>query len=117
LARALLGVPPEALRMVKLTRLNNHIVAINPDHIAWADTNPDTTLFFSGGEKIIVRESLDELIALIIDFRRQIRVGALGTEEPLGMPTGDPPRFSVRPRAFSDPPRPSLVPLSRRGGT
>jgi flagellar protein FlbD len=101
--------------MLKLTRLNNHVVAINPDHIGWADTTPDTTLFLIGGEKIIVRETLDELIALIIDFRRSIRVGDTSLE-PFNAQIGDPPRISVHPRSITDvPSRPSYVPVSRRG--
>lgn len=99
--------------MLKLTRLNNHVVAINPDHIGWVDSTPDTTLFLIGGEKIIVRETLAELIAAVIDFRRLIR-GA----DPEGGPIGDPPRFGPPPRApTSDfPARHSLSPLSRREG-
>jgi flagellar protein FlbD len=106
--------------MLKLTRLNNHIVAINPDHIGWADASPDTTLFLIGGEKIIVRESLDELIARVIDFRRMIRVGD-GSLETFDVPTGDPPAIhipprSVPPRGYSAAPgRPSYAPVSRRG--
>ena len=79
--------------MLKLTRLNNHTVAINPDHIGWADATPDTTLALIGGEKIIVRESLDELIALVVAFRRLIRAD---DHEPALF--GDPPRVSVPPR-------------------
>jgi flagellar protein FlbD len=99
--------------MLKLTRLNNHVVAINPDHIGWVDSTPDTTLFLIGGEKIIVRETLAELIAAVIDFRRTIR-GA----DVEGGPVGDPPRFGPPPRhPISEiPARPSLSPLSRREG-
>ena len=59
--------------MLKLTRLNKHVVAVNPDHIQWADATPDTTLSLIGGEKLLVRESLDELIAAVVAFRRQVR--------------------------------------------
>lgn len=59
--------------MLKLTRLNRQLVAVNPDHISWADASPDTTLFMIGGEKLIVRETLDELIEAIIEFRRLVR--------------------------------------------
>jgi uncharacterized protein YlzI (FlbEa/FlbD family) len=97
--------------MLKLTRLNNHVVAINPDHIGWVDSTPDTTLFLIGGEKIIVRETLAELIAAVIDFRRLIRGADVD-----GGPVGDPPRFAVPPRTpISEiPARPSLSPYSRR---
>jgi flagellar protein FlbD len=83
--------------MLKLTRLNNHTVAINPDHISWADTTPDTTLALIGGEKIIVRESLDDLIRLVIEFRQAIRGNPLEGERDLAF-VGDPPRMTVPPR-------------------
>jgi flagellar protein FlbD len=100
--------------MLKLTRLNNHVVAINPDHIGWVDSTPDTTLFLIGGEKIIVRESLDELIAAVIAFRRAVRAG---TADDATGPLGDPPRFGPPPRALSERPlRASAPPVSWRGG-
>lgn len=102
--------------MLKLTRLNHHVVAINPDHICWVDAAPDTTLFMLGGEKILVRESLDELIAHVIRFRRLVRsADPLG--EALGEREGDPPRLVptrrdnvITYRSSSPPP-----PRSRRG--
>jgi flagellar protein FlbD len=101
--------------MIKLTRLNNHVVAINADCIAWADAAPDTTLFLLGGEKIIVRESLDELITLIVAYRRNIRIGD-GSLEYDDVPVGDPPRFTAHVRSFAEmPTRPSQAPFSRRG--
>lgn len=100
--------------MIKVTRLNNHLVAINPDHIGWADATPDTTLFLIGGEKIIIRESLDELIAAVTEFRRKVRM-VEPVADPLGALEGDPPRVSSIPSAArgSDRPPASLRP---RGG-
>jgi flagellar protein FlbD len=91
--------------VIKLTRLNNHIVAINPDHISWADATPDTTLFMISGEKFIVRETVDELIAQIVDFRQRIRM-IEPIADRLGPIEGDPPRFTMAPaaRRASDPP-------------
>ncbi len=60
--------------MIKLTRLNHSVVGVNPDHIALVEENPDTTLFLFGGDKLLVRESLDELIAAVVEFRRATRV-------------------------------------------
>jgi|SRR5580698_696792 flagellar protein FlbD len=100
--------------MLKLTRLNNHVVAINPDHIGWVDATPDTTLFLIGGEKIIVRETLDELISAVIAFRQLIRAGS---GDDMTGPIGDPPRFGPPPRRISDmPARPSHPPMPWRGG-
>ncbi len=99
--------------MIKLTRLNNHVVAINPDHIGWIETTPDTTLFLIGGEKIIVRESLDALIALVVEFRRSVRAVEAGGQS-LGRLDGDPPRVGSIPaaRRMSEPPGVARV----RGG-
>lgn len=58
--------------MLKLTRLNNKIVVVNPDHIETADAFPDTTLRLIGGDRIIVRESLDELIEKVVAYRRHV---------------------------------------------
>ncbi len=89
--------------MIKLTRLNNHVVAINPDHIGWVESTPDTTLFLIGGEKIIVRESLEELIGIVLEFRRKVRMGEVNPV-PLGPIDGDPPRVASVPamRRLSD---------------
>lgn len=98
--------------MLKLTRLNNHTFAINPDHISWAEATPDTTLSLINGEKLMVREPLDALIEAVIEYRRLVRMvdpdgGAIGPVE------GDPPRLggfiprrpSDNPRRLSDHPR------------
>ena len=45
--------------MITLSRLNGQIVAINPDLITWIDVTPDTTVSLLGGDRIIVRESLE----------------------------------------------------------
>ena len=43
--------------MLKLTRLNNHTVAINPDHITWVEETPDTTLSFINGDEYTFMDS------------------------------------------------------------
>ena len=65
--------------MIKLTRINNHVVVVNPDHIYAADAAPDTTLRLANGETILVKESLDGLIDLVVAYRRRIR-DALGRD-------------------------------------
>jgi flagellar protein FlbD len=77
--------------MLKLTRLNHNTIAINPDHISWVEATPDTTLFLINGEKLMVRETLDELMNAVIMYRRLVRmVDPAG--EPMGPVEGDPPR-------------------------
>ena len=64
--------------MLKLTRLNKQTVAINPDHVMLVDVNPDTTLKLINGEKIIVRESLEQLIDAYVALRRRIHTMPAG---------------------------------------
>lgn len=66
--------------MLKLTRLNRLTVAVNPDHISWIDAVPDTTLCLISGDKLIVRESIDELIEQLIAYRRLIRAAPAARE-------------------------------------
>lgn len=70
--------------MIKLTRLNRHIVALNPDLVVWLDALPDTTLSLVSGEKVIVRESVDEVIDRIVAFRRAAFVRPPNAEEATG---------------------------------
>jgi flagellar protein FlbD len=58
--------------MIDLTRLNGHRLVINCDLIKCAEASPDTTLSLVTGEKVIVREPLDHLIALITAYRASI---------------------------------------------
>jgi len=64
--------------MIKLTRLNRRIVVVNPDHIYAVAAWPDTTLRLVGCEMILVRESVDELIAKVREYRQSVMAGALG---------------------------------------
>jgi flagellar protein FlbD len=56
--------------VITLSRLNGTTVAINPDLISWIEVAPDTTVSLLTRDVIVVRESLDEVIARIIAFRR-----------------------------------------------
>jgi flagellar protein FlbD len=81
--------------VLKLTRLNNQTVAINPDHIAYVDVVPDTTICLTNGYKIIVRETLDELIAIYVSVRRRIHSLPEGVC-PLGRTEQSPPVIPLR---------------------
>jgi len=96
--------------MLKLTRLDHRTVAINPDHIAWVEANPDTTLCLLGDRKIIVRESLEEVCERFVAARAR-----MGCGNPVIVPNSSmAPRRSQRPsgsfsRTISSFPAPSIV--------
>ncbi|MCC6216271.1 MAG: flagellar FlbD family protein [Polyangiaceae bacterium] len=59
--------------MIRLSRLNGDVIALNPDLIAWIELTPDTTISLLGGERVMVREPLDTVEDRIIAFRRAVR--------------------------------------------
>lgn len=58
--------------MISVTRLKGQVVAINPDLIECVEENPDTTVRLTSGEKLIVRESLDEIVERVVEYRRYL---------------------------------------------
>lgn len=61
--------------MIRLTRLNNQVLVVNSDLVKFVENAPDTVLTLITGEKILVRESADEIIRRIIEFRRSVLAG------------------------------------------
>ena len=72
--------------MIELTRLNGQKLFINCDLLKSAEASPDTVLTLISGDKIVVRESCQEVVALAISFRARVLscawpdgVAAIGT--------------------------------------
>ena len=55
--------------MIDLTRLNGHRIAVNCDLFKFAESTPDTTITLITGEKLIVRETVDQLVRLVAGWR------------------------------------------------
>ena len=64
--------------MIKLTKLNNQPFAVNADLIKFVEQSPDTVLTLISGEKIVVRESAEEVIRRVVEFRRVVLEGIAG---------------------------------------
>lgn len=61
--------------MINLTRLNNTVLTLNSDLIKYVEQNPDTVITLLNGEKILVRETAEQVLDRIIDFRRRLLSG------------------------------------------
>ena len=61
--------------MIRLTRLNNQGLTVNSDLIKFVEQSPDTLITLVTGEKIVVRESVEEVLARLIEFRRSVLQG------------------------------------------
>jgi len=60
------------IRMIRLTRLNNAPIVLNSDLIEHVDVTPDTVILMTTGQVFRVRESADEVVERIVQFRRRI---------------------------------------------
>lgn len=58
--------------MIALRRLNNQPIMVNPDLIESLEATPDTVVTLTSGNKLIVRDSMDDVREKIIEFKRRI---------------------------------------------
>ena len=56
--------------MITVTRLNGSELVVNDDLIEFIERTPETVLSICEGKKITVKESAEEVIKRIINFRR-----------------------------------------------
>jgi flagellar protein FlbD len=70
--------------MIELNRLGAHgePVWVNPDLIATMEAHPDTVLVLTTGTKVVVADSVDEVIDRIRAWRVSISRGALKPVDP-----------------------------------
>jgi flagellar protein FlbD len=61
--------------VIQLTRLNDQPLVVNSDLIKLVENAHDTVLTLISGEKIVVRERVEEVIDRIIQFRRSVLTG------------------------------------------
>ncbi|MDR0442593.1 MAG: flagellar FlbD family protein [Treponema sp.] len=58
--------------MIKVTRLAGIEYYLNPHQIECIEVNPDTTLVMQSGKHHIVRESVDDVLSKIVEYRRRL---------------------------------------------
>jgi flagellar protein FlbD len=61
--------------MIHLTRLNNTSLTVNSELIKFVEQNPDTVITLLNGEKILVRETAEQVLHRIVEFRRRLLGG------------------------------------------
>jgi len=55
--------------MVKLTKINNQEFYINSDLMEFIESTPDTIISLTTGKKVIVKESAEDVIQKIIEYK------------------------------------------------
>lgn len=59
--------------MITVTRLNGKQFVINAEVIRTVESNPDTTIILMNGDHIIVKEDMNRVVELAIDYGRSLR--------------------------------------------
>ncbi len=59
--------------MIALTRLNGQRFVMNAEKIRYIEATPDTVVCCDTGEKMMVKETLEEVMRRAIDYARIIR--------------------------------------------
>lgn len=60
--------------MIKLSRLDGEAFVLNADLIRYVEMRPDTFVTLTTGDRIVVRESMDEVMRRAIDYQRTKRL-------------------------------------------
>ena len=58
--------------MIRLTRLNRAPMVLNSDLIEHIDVTPDTVITLTTGQILRVRETADEVVKRIVEFRQHV---------------------------------------------
>jgi flagellar protein FlbD len=58
--------------MIKVTRLNDSELVVNIDLIEYIEAIPDTIISLTTGKKIMVKETVDEVITEVENFKKRI---------------------------------------------
>jgi flagellar protein FlbD len=58
--------------VITVHRLNNSEIMVNANHIESLEATPDTIITLSNDKKIIVRESISEVLDRIIAYQRKV---------------------------------------------
>jgi len=61
--------------MIELQLINGTEIVLNSDLIEFMEETPDTIISLSSGKKMIVKESVPEIVEKVVEFRRRIGIG------------------------------------------
>jgi flagellar protein FlbD len=87
------------MTMIMLTRLNGLPFALNPDLIERAEATPDTVITLCDGHKVLVTETVEQLIELVREYRASV-LALVERLETSNVPSG--PALHAVPSPFAE---------------
>jgi flagellar protein FlbD len=61
--------------MIEIKKLSDQVIILNSDLIETIEATPDTMITLTTGRKIVVKDSVDEVLKKVIEYRRSIHEG------------------------------------------
>lgn len=58
--------------MIKLEKLNGAVVVVNAELIESVEAAPDTVLNLATGNRFIVKNSVEDVIAKVVEYKKQV---------------------------------------------
>jgi flagellar protein FlbD len=59
--------------MITATRLNGKSIVVNAELIKTVESTPDTLITLVNGDRMMVKESMDEIVQKAVEYGRQLR--------------------------------------------
>ena len=59
--------------MIKLSHMNGQEFVLNAELIQYVEEKPDTIITLTSKERLVVKESLDEVVRRVIEYGRALR--------------------------------------------
>ena len=57
--------------MIELTKLHDEAIVVNADLIEFVESTPDTLISMTTGKKLMVKESVADVIQKVVTYRRR----------------------------------------------
>ena len=58
--------------MIRLTKLNKSLFVLNSELIEMMESTPDTVITLTNGKKFVVTESIEEVVAKVVQYKGSI---------------------------------------------
>jgi len=62
--------------MIRLHRLNGQELVVNAELIESVEAHPDTVIGLATGNRLVVQESVSEVVGRVVEYRKSVYVGA-----------------------------------------
>jgi flagellar protein FlbD len=58
--------------MIRLTKINGTAIVVNAELLEMVESTPDTIVSLSTGKKILVKDTIDEVIQKVVAYKKEV---------------------------------------------